>query len=375
MFIPHLPPKSTIVVGMSGGVDSSVTAALLKDLGFNVIGLFMKNWDEKDAEGQCTTHTDSQDVLRVADQLKIPHYTVNFVEEYREQVFKEFLTQLQLGRTPNPDILCNREIKFKCLLDAAMKMGADGLATGHYAQNHCAHGIHQLLKGVDTGKDQTYFLYTLQQSILQKVLFPVGGMVKSQVRDYARQLGLATAEKKDSTGICFIGERNFTTFLKQYLPYQIGNFETLAGKKVGTHHGIAYYTIGQRKGLGLGGEGAAWFVVDKDVSRNVVIVERGEDHPALFSDFLIAREPSWIHGAPPTFPYPCKAKIRYRQSDQECIIESMPEGTLKVTFLTPQRAITPEQSVVFYQGEVCLGGAIIEHRGPSYYECGLLVPH
>ena len=253
-FVPHISPKSTVVVGMSGGVDSSVTAALLQEMGFSVIGLFMKNWEEQDESGICTTQADQEDVVRVCDTLKIPHYTVNFAEEYKKEVFDHFLRELKKGRTPNPDILCNREIKFKHLLNYALKLGASALATGHYAQNCLQNGNHLLLKGIDPGKDQTYFLYTLNQKILQHVLFPVGSIPKTQVRQLAKQFGLSTAEKKDSTGICFIGERNFRSFLQNYLPYQSGNFELLSGKVVGQHHGVAYYTIGQRKGLGGIGE-------------------------------------------------------------------------------------------------------------------------
>ncbi|HXF29033.1 MAG TPA: tRNA 2-thiouridine(34) synthase MnmA, partial [Chlamydiales bacterium] len=281
-----IPNGSTVVVGMSGGVDSSVTAALLKEAGYNVIGLFMKNWEEKDAAGICTQQADFEDVARVASQLQIPYYTVNFAKEYREQVFDEFLRELKKGRTPNPDILCNREIKFKHLLQEARRLGATHLATGHYAQIGQQDGLHTLMKSLDPGKDQSYFLYTMTQEVLSQVLFPVGHLPKSEVRKLAKKWNLATAEKKDSTGICFIGERNFRPFLNQFLPYQKGNFETLTGKIVGEHHGIAFYTIGQRKGLGLGGEGEAWFVVGKDVARNVVFVERGVNHPALFSNTL-----------------------------------------------------------------------------------------
>ena len=356
---------ATVVVGMSGGVDSSLTAALLKEQGFNVIGLFMKNWEEKELDGACTQEADFADVTRVATQLKIPYYTVNFTKEYRDQVFEEFLTELKKGRTPNPDILCNREIKFKHLMNEAIKMGAEYLATGHYAQIDYRDNAHRLLKGNDPTKDQSYFLYTLNQTHLPKVLFPVGSMPKTEVRELAKKYNLATAEKKDSTGICFIGERNFRPFLNQFLPYQTGNLELLSGKVVGQHCGIAYYTIGQRRGLGLGGEGEAWFVVGKDAARNVVYVERGLDHPALFSDYLIAKKPSWVADAPPSH---CRAKIRYRQSDQECRVTLLEDDMVRVDFAEPQRAITEEQSVVFYDGDVCCGGAIIDKRGPSHYE-------
>ncbi len=350
----------TIAVGMSGGVDSSVTAAILQEMGYSVIGLFMKNWEEKDEAGLCTTEADASDVARVCDTLHIPHYTVNFAKEYKEHVFAEFLAQLKRGKTPNPDILCNREIKFKLLLDHALKLGADALATGHYAQNISRDGQHMLLRSVDTGKDQTYFLYTISQYALQRVLFPIGAMQKSEVRSLAKKHGLHTASKKDSTGICFIGERNFRAFLQNYLPYQPGNFETLDGTVVGRHIGVAYYTNGQRRGLGLGGEGEPWFVIDKRIHDNVVVVERGLHHPALYASALIAKEPHWIGGAPPQLPLSCSAKIRYRQQDAPCVVAQAPNGCLLVHFETPMRAITPEQAIVFYQGAACLGGATID---------------
>lgn len=364
--------KKRVVVGMSGGVDSSVTAALLKEQGYDVIGMFMKNWEEQDDAGICSTQSDYEDVIRVCDTIKIPHYAVNFAADYRREVFDHFLQELQNGKTPNPDILCNREIKFKRLLDAAIKLNADYLATGHYAQNIETSGQYRLVKGIDPGKDQTYFLYTMNQSILQKVLFPIGAFHKKDVRELARTFNLPTAEKKDSTGICFIGEKNFRPFLRTFLPYSPGNLETLDGRVVGTHDGIAYYTIGQRRGLGLGGEGEAWFVLDKDVKRNVVIVDRGERHPALFADTLIAKDPTWVLGwtlgTSPKLPFQCTAKIRYRQQDQSCTIEKCEDGLLHVRFDVPQRAITLEQSIVFYSGDICLGGAIIDKRGATYYE-------
>jgi len=371
---PHIPPKSTVVVGMSGGVDSSVSAALLKEMGYDVIGLFMNNWEEKDSDGACTAEADFEDVKRVSTLLNIPYYTVNFAEEYRKEVFENFLSELKKGRTPNPDILCNREIKFKKLLEEAKKLGAVALATGHYAQNIIHDGHHTLRKSIDTSKDQTYFLYTLNEEILKKVVFPVGGLHKKEVRALAEAWKLPTAKKKDSTGICFIGERNFRKFLSQFLPFQTGNFETLAGTVVGQHCGIAYYTIGQRRGLGLGGEGSPWFVVGKDVERNVVIVERGENHPALFAATLTTFTPSWVRGQAPFLPFQAMAKIRYRQGEQACTLEKGADNTLHVTFREPQRAITPEQSVVFYDGECCIGGAIIADRGPSLYEERKAVP-
>jgi tRNA-uridine 2-sulfurtransferase len=344
-----------VVIGMSGGVDSSVSALLLKEQGYQVTALFMKNWEEQDADGACHSAQDYADVVKVCETLDIPYYAVNFVNEYREHVFSQFLSELRLGHTPNPDILCNREIKFKVFLEKALELGADYLATGHYCQIEDG----KLLKGKDCGKDQSYFLYTLNHKILEKVLFPIGHLEKAEVRRIAKERGLATSEKKDSTGICFIGKRDFKSFVASYLGYQEGDFETLCGKKVGRHDGIAFYTIGQRKGLGIGGQGEAWFVVGKEPLRNVVFVEQGEHNSALYKDHLLATELSWVSLSPPLLPFACKAKVRYRQSDQPCIIESITQGRAHVRFLTPQRAITPRQSIVFYDQEICLGGGII----------------
>lgn len=367
--------KKTVIVGMSGGVDSSVTALLLKQQGYHVIGLFMKNWEEKNNDGSCTSAMEFEDVIKVCEQIDIPYYSVNFVKEYWDNVFSHFLAEFKMGYTPNPDILCNREIKFKVLLDKALKMGADFLATGHYSQNRFHNGQWQLLKGTDPGKDQSYFLYTIGQYALEKVLFPIGHMHKNDLRAMAKQHHLATSEKQDSTGICFIGERNFKEFLGQYLAYTPGDFKTLTGKIVGQHDGVAYYTPGQRKGMGLGGPGEAWFVVGKDIAKNTVFVEQGTRHPALYCDELTAVEPSWVAGAPPTtLPYKCTSKVRYRQPDQHCIITKIQEGKIHVQFTIPQRAVTPRQSIVFYDGDVCLGGAIIEQPGPSYYEQGRELP-
>lgn len=338
---------------MSGGVDSSVAALLLKEQGYEVIGLFMKNWEEKD--GSCPAIQEYEDVIRVCDKIGIAHYTVNFVEEYWNNVFSHFLEELKKGYTPNPDILCNREIKFKAFFQKAMELGADYLATGHYAQTYKG----QLLRSADEAKDQTYFLYTLKKPILEKVLFSVGHLKKEDVRAIAHRHGLATAAKKDSTGICFIGERNFRTFLSQYIPYQKGPFETLAGKVVGEHEGAAFYTIGQRKGLKIGGPGEAWFVVDKDISLNTVYVEQGDDHPALYASSLQASEISWVSDLPLSLPFRCTAKIRYRQPDQECLIEKIGDDTATVSFSIPQRAITARQAIVFYEGNICLGGGLI----------------
>lgn len=367
-----LNSSKTVVVGMSGGVDSSVTAALLREQGYRVIGLFMKNWEETGPDDQCTTAQDWEDVQRVCERLDIPHYAVNFAKEYWDGVFSTFLKEYQAGWTPNPDILCNREIKFKVFFEKAMQLGADYLATGHYCQNilNPTTGRYQLMKGTDPGKDQTYFLYAINGQVLDRVLFPIGDIHKSEVRKLAEKYDLATKAKKDSTGICFIGERDFTQFLSGYLQAKPGPFRHLDGTKVGTHQGAAFYTPGQRKGLGLGGQGEPWFVVGKDAARNIVFVERGEKHPSLYADDLWATDITWIDGQGPTeFPFRCRAKIRYRQQDQECTITGIDsEGRMQVRFNEPQRAITPRQSVVFYDGDVCLGGALIEHSGPTQFE-------
>lgn len=352
---------TTVVVGMSGGVDSSVTAALLKRQGYNVIGLFMKNWEEADENGVCRSAKDFDDVRQVCDLLDIPYYAVNFVKDYWDQVFTQFVEDFKKGLTPNPDILCNREIKFKVFLDKALELGAHFLATGHYCQNIYKTGSHSLQKAVDDQKDQTYFLYTLKQDILKKVLFPIGHLQKNEVRKLAREYGLATSEKKDSTGICFIGERHFRTFLNQYIAAQPGDFETLQGKIVGRHMGAAFYTLGQRKGLGIGGPGEAWFVVKKDIQRNIVFVEQGSDHPALYCKELEAIDLSWIGDGPTQLPFVCNSKVRYRQTDQPCIIQYLDEKRIHVTFPIPQRAVTPGQSIVFYEGNTCLGGAVIKN--------------
>jgi len=355
--IKYLTMKK-VAVGMSGGVDSSVAAYLLKEKGYEVIGLFMKNWEEKNSEGICQSTQDFEDASRVCDLLGIPIYSVNFVQEYWDLVFSHFVEELKKGYTPNPDILCNREIKFKVFLEKAKSLGADLLATGHYCQIHDG----RLLKGSDLGKDQTYFLYTLKKEILNEVLFPIGHIPKPEVRAIAKGAGLPTHEKKDSTGICFIGKRNFKEFISRYIPYKSGDFLNTKGEIIGKHDGAAYYTRGQRKGLGIGGPGDAWFVVDKDMEQNVVIVEQGADHPALYASSLLAKEPSFIGGDfPGPLPYKCQAKIRYRQDSQDCVIEDIEDNTLRVSFAKPQRAITPRQSIVFYQNEVCLGGALIEN--------------
>ncbi len=363
-----------VVVGMSGGVDSSVAAYLLKEAGYEVIGLFMKNWEESDENGVCQASKEYEDVIKVCEGLDIPYYSVEFIKEYKEQVFDHFVAEYKMGHTPNPDILCNREIKFNVFFKEALRLGADYLATGHYCQTTKIEGESVLIKGLDPGKDQTYFLYTNKHHILDKVLFPVGHLQKSEVRDIARKMNLVTSDKKDSTGICFIGERNFKNFLSQYISFEEGEFRTLGGEIVGTHHGHAFYTIGQRKGLGLGGPGEPWFVVKKDPSENTVYVERGEEHPALYADELWSDELSWVAERAPELPLKCQAKIRYRQQDQNCTIMSLNDGVAHVVFDDPQRAITIRQSIVFYQNieghRVCLGGGMISRKGETYFERG-----
>ena len=339
---------------MSGGVDSSVAAFLLKSQGYEVMGLFMKNWEEKDDEGVCRSTQDYEDAACVADLLGIPLYSVNFVQEYWDLVFSHFIEELKLGYTPNPDILCNKEIKFQVFFDKAKSLGADLLATGHYCQ---VTPQGQLLKGNDRLKDQSYFLHAVNREVLTQVLFPIGHLSKRQVREIAKREGLSVHDKKDSTGICFIGKRNFKEFISRYIPYHPGEFQNLQGEVIGQHDGAAYYTIGQRKGLGIGGPGDAWFVVGKDMEHNVIFIEQGEDHPALYANQLHATALTFIVE---TLPFRCRAKIRYRQEDQECTIENLEENQITVTFDNPQRAITPRQSIVFYQGETCLGGALID---------------
>ena len=340
----------TVAIGMSGGVDSAVSALLLKKAGYEVFALFMKNWDEK----ECPAEADYQDIIAICKGLDIPYYTVNFTEAYYNQVFEGFVEDLKKGFTPNPDILCNREIKFDALFKKALELGADYLATGHYAQTD----HHHLLKGADLNKDQSYFLYTLKSAILEKTLFPIGHLQKPAVRALAKAHNIPVFDKKDSTGICFIGERKFRDFMMKYIPVKSGNILDTKGVKLGEHVGIAFYTIGQRKGLGIGGPGDAYFVVGKEVEKNTLIVAQGTDHPALYRSHLIAEAPSWIAEIP-LFPKKCSAKIRYRQVEQPCTLYPQEDGTVHVLFDTPQRAITPYQSVVFYEGNITLGGARI----------------
>jgi len=354
-------PKDTrVVVGMSGGVDSSVAALLLKEQGYDVIGIFMKNWDDTDEFGVCTATEDYEDVIRVCNQLEIPYYAVNFEKQYWDKVFTYFLEEYKAGRTPNPDVMCNKEIKFKAFLEHAMNLGADYLATGHYAQVVRENGKVRMLRGKDENKDQTYFLNQLTEAQLEKVMFPIGGMEKSKVRELAAKANLATAKKKDSTGICFIGERNFKEFLSGYLPAQKGNMETFDGRVVGRHDGLMYYTIGQRHGLGIGGSGDPWFVVGKDLERNVLYVDQGFHHEKLYSDSIIATNVSWVSKDNMPESFGCTAKFRYRQPDNKVTVEVLDETRVKVIFDEPIRAVTPGQAVVFYQGEECLGGGTID---------------
>ncbi|HZG72261.1 MAG TPA: tRNA 2-thiouridine(34) synthase MnmA [Chondromyces sp.] len=354
-------PKDTrVVVGMSGGVDSSVAALLLKEQGYDVIGIFMKNWDDTDENGVCTATEDYNDVIRVCNQIGIPYYAVNFEKQYWDKVFTYFLDEYKAGRTPNPDVMCNKEIKFKAFLEHAMNLGADYLATGHYARVEQRDGEVKMLRGVDENKDQTYFLNQLQQHQLEKVMFPLGDIEKKEVREIAKKAGLATAAKKDSTGICFIGERNFKEFLSNYLPAQPGKMVTMDGEVKGTHDGLMYYTIGQRHGLGIGGSGDPWFVIGKDLEKNELYVGQGFDNPLLYSDSISAVNMSWVSDKEQPKTIKCTAKFRYRQPDNKVTVEMLEDGNAKVIFDEPIRAVTPGQAVVFYDGEVCLGGGTID---------------
>ena len=354
--------SKTVVVGMSGGVDSSVAALLLKEQGYNVIGLYMNNWEEKDECGACTGEEDFADVRRVASKLDIPYYSVNFAKEYMERVFSYFLEEYKKGRTPNPDVLCNREIKFKDFKKEALKLGADYIATGHYCDILHDGDVHYLLKAKDQSKDQTYFLNQLSQSQLDKVLFPLGGLDKAQVREIALKNGLATAEKKDSTGICFIGERNFREFLLKYIPAKKGKIMTYDGKVLGEHLGLMYYTIGQRRGLDIGGQkgddGSRWFVIEKDLKNNILYVAHGQEEK-LYSDGLIMNSCNWIPFAPDKKDFYCTAKFRYRQAEQNCQVH-IREKEIFVEFEQKQRAITEGQFAVFYDQDKCIGGGVIE---------------
>lgn len=364
-------PAPKVIVGLSGGVDSSVSAYLLQQQGYRVEGLFMKNWDEDDGTEYCTAKADLADAQQVCNTLGIPLHTANFAADYWDGVFEHFLAEYRAGRTPNPDILCNREIKFKVFLDYARVLGADKIATGHYAQLHSHQGQTQLHKGLDPNKDQSYFLHAVSAQAFSQTLFPIGHLEKPAVRAIAQQQGLITHNKKDSTGICFIGERRFKDFLSQYLPAQPGNIESEDGTLLGTHSGLMYHTLGQRQGLGIGGVAGAsespWYVAQKDLTRNVLVVVQGAQHPLLLSQRLIANQVHWINPPPQAQRFSAHAKTRYRQADQACEI-TLQGDQLQVQFEHPQRAVTPGQSVVFYQGSQCLGGAVIETTYP-------LAPH
>ena len=365
--------KERIVVGMSGGVDSSVAALLLKEQGYDVVGVFMKNWDEEDENGACTAEEDWRDVRDVCDLIGIPYYSVNFAREYWDRVFSYFLKEYRAGRTPNPDVLCNREIKFRAFLDFAMTLGATRMATGHFVRTNEAG---QLLKGTDPEKDQSYFLYMVHAEQLKKSVFPVGGMTKAQVRQIAADRGLPVSKKKDSTGVCFIGERNFKKFLSEYLPAQPGDMVSPEGETVGHHDGLMYYTLGQRRGLGIGGrgDGRSWFVIGKDLERNRLLVVQGEDHPMLYSTRSVAEDVTWVGEAPVKEgeTIACTARYRYRQPDQP-IEATLRDGKLLLHSLTPQRAVTPGQSAVLYQGDVCLGGGIITEVSDAGNTGGLML--
>ncbi|HEX7047167.1 MAG TPA: tRNA 2-thiouridine(34) synthase MnmA [Gammaproteobacteria bacterium] len=355
--------KERIIVGLSGGVDSAVAAAMLVEQGFDVHGLFMDNWEDDEDETYCNAAEDFQDARQVAETLGIPLTKVNFAREYRERVFSYFIREYEAGRTPNPDVLCNSEIKFKAFLDYALRLGADRIATGHYARVRQKDGRTELLKGHDANKDQSYFLHAVPEAALAKTIFPLGDIEKSAVRERAEAAGFANFDKKDSTGICFIGERPFREFLKKYLPVKPGKMITPDGDVVGEHEGLMYYTLGQRKGLHIGGtkngDDSPWYVVDKRMTTNELVVAQGHDHPLLFRDSLDAVSLHWINDAPESGKL-LAAKTRYRQIDQPCRIVEQRGDTVRVEFEMPQRAVTPGQYVVFYDREVCLGGGIIE---------------
>ncbi|GKX52808.1 tRNA 2-thiouridine(34) synthase MnmA [Budvicia aquatica] len=359
--------QKKVIVGMSGGVDSSVSAYLLLQQGYQVAGLFMKNWEEDDSDEYCSASEDLADAQSVCDKLGIELHTINFSAEYWDNVFEHFLAEYKAGRTPNPDILCNKEIKFKAFLEfAAEDLGADYIATGHYVRRQDVDGKSRLLRGVDTNKDQSYFLYTLSHEQIAQSLFPVGELEKPEVRRIAEQLDLVTAKKKDSTGICFIGERKFKDFLARYLPAQPGKIVTVDGETIGQHQGLMYHTLGQRKGLGIGGlkDGGEdpWYVVDKDLKNNHLIVAQGHDHPSLFSTGLIAQQLHWVDRLVVNEKFSCTVKTRYRQQDVSCTVIPHGDDRIEVRFDEPVAAVTPGQSAVFYQGEICLGGGVIEER-------------
>ena len=349
-----------VALGLSGGVDSSVAALQLLEQGKRVTAVYMKNWEEDDDEDYCAAEEDLRYADEVCKQLGIPLRTVNFSSEYWDRVFEYFLKEYRAGRTPNPDVLCNREIKFKAFLDFALEFGADCIATGHYARSDRKDGRVRLLRAADRDKDQTYFLYMLGQRELQFARFPLGDLHKSEVRKIAHEAGFTNHDRKDSTGICFIGERRFRDFLARYLPAQPGEIRTLDGEPKGRHEGLMYATIGQRHGLGIGGPGEAWYVAGKDLERNILYVVQGQDHPALYGDELLAGDLHWVGGTAPVLPLACSARIRYRQKDEPATVEADSGDGIRIRFQRPQRAITPGQSVVLYDGEECLGGGVID---------------
>ena len=365
MTLPASPsPREHVFVALSGGVDSAVAALRLKAAGTRVSALFMKNWEEDDSEGYCASAADLEDARRVCDRLDLPLHTVNFCYEYWDRVFTRFVREYREGRTPNPDVLCNREIKFQVFAEHAKDLGATHIATGHYVRVLRSGGLCRLLKGLDEGKDQSYFLHTLTQAQLEGSLFPLGEMRKPEVRRLAREAGLPPCDKQDSTGICFIGERPFRRFLERYVSPAPGPILGVDGETLGRHHGLAYYTIGQRQGLGIGGRsgdsGAPWYVYGKDLERNQLRVVQGREHPALYSREVLAGPVHWIAGPSPRLPLRCRAKVRYRQADQACEVHPEGDGRIRVRFDTGQWAVAPGQSIVLYQGEECLGGAVIE---------------
>ena len=357
-----------VVLGISGGVDSAVAAVLLKDAGYDVHALFMRNWDE-DEDGYCTAAADLRDARRVCDDLNIPLHTINFATEYRERVFRHFLDELAAGRTPNPDVACNREIKFGVCFEHARRLGADRFATGHYARTAVVDGHARLLRASDRSKDQTYFLHTVPGELLARTLFPIGHLAKTEVRRIAHERALPVHDKRDSTGICFIGERPFAEFLERYLPARPGEIETPEGRRLGTHRGLMYYTLGQRQGLELGGvRGAAaapWYVAGKDLKRNALVVVQDHDHPLLMSRVIFTEPAQWIASAPPAEHFACTVKTRYRQPDQSCQVLVGRDGRCSLLAAEAQRAVTPGQSAVFYDGETCLGGAVIVRTSPE----------